>query len=89
MFKNISYKDLKDLILFNNTNRFTYSLNGNENIYITNMKGKHLDNMLKNGNPKETNIDITSLLNLKLPTTKGDWIVIYDKIFDEALILIY
>jgi hypothetical protein len=54
------------------------------------MKGKHVDNKLKKGKTKLQYIEnIDFLLDLKLPTTKGDWIVIYEKIDTQSYFNIY
>jgi hypothetical protein len=54
MFKNVSNNAVIKMLLFNNTNKFVYCLNGKDDIYISNMKGKHLDNMIKKGKAKES-----------------------------------
>jgi hypothetical protein len=81
MFKNVSNNAVRKMLLFNNTNKFVYCLNGKDDIYISNMKGKHLDNVIKKGKAKESLIQHAYLIDLIIPTD-GNWIVIDDKNFD-------
>jgi hypothetical protein len=62
MNNNITNENLKKLILYNNTDLFIYHLNVKNSIYISNMKGKHLDNKFKKGKPKKEYIENTDLV---------------------------